>query len=311
MFNFFMKKTLLAFSVSLLTLASAQVVTISDNGNQKRVGNVHWQKVATIDPQTLINQTIPANSASVFFIRPLDKDGLQTSANIAINDRFQVSLQPGNYSQVNSCVGINQISAEITGNKNNDLSKNFITFNLQPNTAYFFNIDVDNNGKTQIAPLTQERALQLMKDKHHQVHQISRVVPNCPPAAEPTTPPPAPIINDNLDNIELKVLFDTDKSFVKPTYYDEIKRVADYMQRHPNSTATIEGHTDSRASDKYNLALSQRRVDAVRKVLIEQFGIAGNRLNAIGYGESRPVASNDTEAGRQQNRRVIAIFQNN
>lgn len=307
-----MKKTLLALTLSLFALGSAQAATTSDNGNAKRVGNVKWHKVADIDPQTLLNKTIPANSASVFFIRPLDKDGLQTSANIAINDRFQVSLQPGNYSQINSCVGINQISAEITGHKNNDLLKKFINFNLQPDTTYFFNIDVDNNGQTQIAPLTQERALELMKDKHHQVHQISRVVPNCQPAAEPVTPPPAPIvINETLESIELKVLFDTDKSIVKPMYNDEIQRVADYMNRHPNSTATIEGHTDSRASDKYNLALSQRRVDAVRKVLIDHFGIAGNRLNAIGYGESSPVATNDTAEGRQQNRRVVAIFQNN
>lgn len=302
---------LLPVLVSFMGLNLAQAIIIKDNGNNKQVGNVRWHKIANIDSQSLINKTIPANSARVFFIRPHDKGGLQTSANIAINDRFQVSLQPGNYSQIDSCIGINQISAEITGYKNNDLLNNFITYNLQPNTTYFFNIDVDANGTIKIAPLTQPRALQLMQDKHYQTHQISRVVPNCQPAPEPTTAPAAPINIPNLDNIELKVLFDSDKSLVKPAYYSEIKRVANYMNNHPNSTATIEGHTDDRASDKYNLALSQHRVDAVRKVLIDQYGIAGNRLNAIGYGESRPIATNATAEGREQNRRVIAIFQNN
>lgn len=301
---------LLALSLTIPT-ATLTHAAITDDGNNKRVGNVHWHKTGQLDPKSINAQSIPANSASVYFIRPQDKDSLQTSANIAINDRFQVSLQPGNYSQINTCVGINQISAEITGHKNNDLLKNAISYNFQPNTTYYFNIDVDDNGNTHIAPLTQERAFELMQTKHRQEHQISRVVPNCAPAPEPITPPPASVSLPNRDTIELKILFDTDKSIVKPNYYQEIQQVADYMASHPNSTATIEGHTDNRASDKYNLTLSQRRVDAVRQVLIDQYGIAGNRLNAIGYGESRPIASNDTPEGRQQNRRVIAVFQNN
>ena len=83
------------------------------------------------------------------------------------------------------------------------------------------------------------------------------------------------------------------------------------MARHPEVSATIEGHTDSNASDSYNLKLSQRRVDAVKQILIDKFGIESSRLNAIGYGESRPIATNATAEGRQQNRRVVAVFQAN
>ncbi|WP_349773448.1 OmpA family protein [Psychrobacter sp. WY6] len=71
----------------------------------------------------------------------------------------------------------------------------------------------------------------------------------------------------------------------------------------------IEGHTDSRASDSYNQALSQRRVNAVKEVLISQFGIGAERLTAIGYGESQPIATNSTTEGRQLNRRVVAVVE--
>lgn len=86
--------------------------------------------------------------------------------------------------------------------------------------------------------------------------------------------------------IELEVLFETDKSVVQPEYYSKISEVAEFMAQYPNTMVTIEGHTDSRASEQYNQALSQRRVDAVKEVLIAQFGIDPERLNASGYGES-------------------------
>lgn len=299
----------MAFAIGISTnLYAARIV---DDGNVKAVNNVRWHKVATIDANGIMKQAIPNNAASVFFLRRADKDGLQTSANVAINDRFQVSLQPGNYSQVYSCVGINQISAEITGDKSNDLLHNYTTFKLEPNTTYFFDVDVDDKGVATVKHITQDSAIAALNNMKYQTHQITRVVPNCPIAPEPVVAPPAvvaPITKPAYESIELKVLFDNDKSIVKPQYYDEVKRVADFMQRHPEVTATIEGHTDSNASDAYNVKLSQRRVDAVKKLLIEQYGIQANRLNSIGYGESRPVATNATAEGRQQNRRVVAVF---
>ena len=109
--------------------------------------------------------------------------------------------------------------------------------------------------------------------------------------------------------IELKVEFDTDKSVVKDKYRDEIKRVADFMKQYPNTKATIEGHTDSRASDAYNLRLSNDRANAVRNYLVKEFGVEASRLNAKGYGESKPIATNDTEEGMQKNRRVWAVLE--
>lgn len=301
----------------ILLLASsmviqAQAARIIDEANHKAVNQVHWHKVDNIAAKERLNQAIPDNTASVVFLRKLDKDGLQTSANVAINDRFQVSLQPNNYSQIYTCVGSNQISAEITGHKNNDLLKNARLYQLSANTTYFFEIDVDTQGNATVSPISQNTAMAALENMAYQTHQITRVVPNCPviqpPAPKPVAVAPAHI---QYESIELKVLFDNDKSLVKPNYYPEVKRVADFMARHPEVSATIEGHTDSNASDAYNVALSQRRVDTVKKLLIEKYGIQANRLNSVGYGESRPVATNATAEGRQQNRRVIAVFQAN
>ena len=297
-------------------VSQAQAARIIDETNHKAVNQVHWHKVDNMAAKDRLNQAIPDNTASVVFLRKLDKDGLQTSANVAINDRFQVSLQPNNYSQIYTCVGSNQISAEITGHKNNDLLKNAHLYQLSANTTYFFEIDVDTQGNTTVSPISQNTAMAALDNMAYQTHQITRVVPNCPviepPAPKPVAvapaPAPAPI---QYESIELKVLFDNDKSLVKPNYYPEVKRVADFMARHPEVSATIEGHTDSNASDSYNLKLSQRRVDAVKQILIDKFDIESSRLNAIGYGESRPIATNATAEGRQQNRRVVAVFQAN
>ena len=78
------------------------------------------------------------------------------------------------------------------------------------------------------------------------------------------------------------------------------------MSQYPQTTATVEGHTDSVGTDAYNQSLSEKRADAVRDVLVNQYGVGGDRLNAVGYGESRPVADNATEEGRAINRRVEA-----
>jgi outer membrane protein OmpA-like peptidoglycan-associated protein len=68
----------------------------------------------------------------------------------------------------------------------------------------------------------------------------------------------------------------------------------------------VEGHTDSVGSDAYNQTLSERRANAVRDVLVNQYGVGSDRVNAAGYGETRPVADNASADGRAVNRRVEA-----
>ena len=109
--------------------------------------------------------------------------------------------------------------------------------------------------------------------------------------------------------VNMNVLFDFDKSDIKPKYHDELKRVSDYMEAYPWETAVLEGHTDSRGTEEYNIKLSQRRVNSIKKYLVEKLGISADRLTAVGYGKSRPIATNDTDEGRQLNRRVQAVME--
>jgi OOP family OmpA-OmpF porin len=107
--------------------------------------------------------------------------------------------------------------------------------------------------------------------------------------------------------IRLKVNFDFDKSDIKPQYHQELADFAAYMKQQQSFTAVeIAGHTDSKGSDEYNQKLSERRAKAVRDYLVANFGLDGSLFSAKGYGESKPVASNDTEAGRAENRRMEA-----
>ena len=109
-------------------------------------------------------------------------------------------------------------------------------------------------------------------------------------------------------SITLDIKFDFDKSVVKQRYLPEVQRVADFLKVHNGSVAVVEGHTDSIGEDDYNQRLSERRANAVRDVLINKFGLPPSRISAVGYGEARPIATNDTVEGRAENRRVVGVF---
>ena len=99
------------------------------------------------------------------------------------------------------------------------------------------------------------------------------------------------------------VTFDTNSTVLRPGLQSEINRVAGVLNQYPNTLVRVEGHTDSTGTDAYNMDLSNRRATAVENLLVQR-GIADSRIEAVGYGETLPVATNDTEAGRQRNRRV-------
>jgi len=99
------------------------------------------------------------------------------------------------------------------------------------------------------------------------------------------------------------VTFDTNSTEIRPGLYAEITRVARILKQYPDTLVRVEGHTDSVGTDAYNIDLSMRRANSVRTLLVRE-GVSGDRMQAVGYGESTPVATNDTGAGRQMNRRV-------
>ena len=104
----------------------------------------------------------------------------------------------------------------------------------------------------------------------------------------------------------LKLLFDFDSAELRPESINELERLVKFMGDVPFATALIEGHTDSKGSDAYNMTLSDRRAKSVFDYLTSR-GVDPARLSSIGKGESAPIADNATEEGRQENRRVMLI----
>jgi OOP family OmpA-OmpF porin len=108
--------------------------------------------------------------------------------------------------------------------------------------------------------------------------------------------------------IDLGIEFDHDKAIINEKYHHKLEEVAQYLNRHPGLTVTVEGHTDSRGSAAYNQQLSVKRARNVAAYLTEKLGVDQSSIKVRGYGEERPVASNKTAQGRQQNRCVQIVI---
>lgn len=105
------------------------------------------------------------------------------------------------------------------------------------------------------------------------------------------------------------IMFDTDSDRLKPESAPVLKLVAQGLQKNPNLKLEIDGYTDSTGDAQHNQALSQKRAEAVRTVLVSQFGIEAARLTSGGFGAANPIGSNDSPDGRAQNRRVEFVKQ--
>lgn len=130
--------------------------------------------------------------------------------------------------------------------------------------------------------------------------------------AQMTTPGVRVVNTGQTVNVTLPegVLFGFDSAAVSGPAQSDLYALARNLQQYPNSTVQIVGHTDSTGAAAYNVGLSERRARAVAGILTAG-GVSGNRIAAVGMGASQPIASNDTEAGRAQNRRVEIVIRPN
>jgi outer membrane protein OmpA-like peptidoglycan-associated protein len=144
----------------------------------------------------------------------------------------------------------------------------------------------------------------------------SKPEPAVAPPVQSVVPPepiPTPVVEPTKQaplEMELAIVFDSNSAIIKSEFYPELERLVAFMTEHPQVKVVLEGHTDDRGNDQFNQDLSQRRVDAVMTLLINQFGIDGQRLRAQGFGELKPVAGNESADGRMKNRRVVAKIEN-
>ncbi len=102
--------------------------------------------------------------------------------------------------------------------------------------------------------------------------------------------------------------FGSGKAIIEPQYYAMLTKVQKAIATFPNSTLTVEGNTDSYGSDEANLRLSQERAEAVKQYILANMGLDASRVSAVGYGESRPIANNETAEGRTKNRRIDLVI---
>jgi len=131
-----------------------------------------------------------------------------------------------------------------------------------------------------------------------------RTTPEAPPAAPPT--PKAPQEAPAAVTLELGVVyFDYDSAVLRSDATGTLKKNAAAMRASPDATVTLEGHCDERGSEEYNLALGERRAEAVRKYLVD-LGVPASRLRVVSFGEAKPAVMGHDEAAWKWNRRVEA-----
>ncbi|HOH07052.1 MAG TPA: OmpA family protein [bacterium] len=117
------------------------------------------------------------------------------------------------------------------------------------------------------------------------------------------------LIEENHLIIRLMGLtFPIGKAVIQPEYFGLLSRVQRGIREYPDAKIVIEGHTDSSGDERYNERLSTKRAEAVRAYILSNMVLAADQIDALGYGESRPVANNDTEEGRAQNRRIDILI---
>ena len=129
-------------------------------------------------------------------------------------------------------------------------------------------------------------------------------------AAKPVESAPFELVTSNRGPVLTieDVLFDFEEATLRPEADAVIRKTANYLRQNRDRVAVIEGHTDHTGDKSYNLWLSKLRAESVRDKLLAN-GISESRLRTGGFGETQPVATNETPAGRQANRRVEIVFE--
>jgi outer membrane protein OmpA-like peptidoglycan-associated protein len=211
-------------------------------------------------------------------------------------DYFNVNLGSGNDSQVRLLVPMLAVTYYFGGEKTpvNDADGDGVSNDLDkcPGTARGSEIDADGCPKIAFVDTDKDG--------------IADIDDQCP-----GTPAGAKVNAFGCAQTEkleftLNVQFATGSATVDPQYVDDLEKFSEFLKKHSDAKAEIEGHTDNTGSEKLNYSISQKRAQAVVSFLVKKYGVDKKRLTAKGYGPSQPVAENTTPEGRTKNRRVVA-----
>jgi outer membrane protein OmpA-like peptidoglycan-associated protein len=147
-----------------------------------------------------------------------------------------------------------------------------------------------------------KEAIEMAKDATKKANSL------CPPRQKVEPKPVEMKTPRVIDRLTLTINFDFNKSKIKKSDAAQLKKALEFIKKYPGAKIKLEGHTDSIGSEKYNLKLSEKRADATKNYLVKDGHIEASRISTMGYGKSKPIASNKTREGRAKNRRVEILI---
>jgi outer membrane protein OmpA-like peptidoglycan-associated protein len=206
------------------------------------------------------------------------------------------------YTQIQNGTDSAKLIIEFTDTEQNPLTNRMLVVTNQGSDDQEFKGKTDENGKVVIRVPKGNQYQVVYRAVDGPVEFQAFKIPDRRGRLTFTFNPQYERVKDRIYTLQ-DVYFNTDKATLRESSYDALNDLLSAMQTNKAMRVEIAGHTDDRASAEYNKDLSQRRAESVKAYLVEN-GIAKDRIRAKGYGESEPVASNETEEGRQKNRRV-------
>ena len=206
------------------------------------------------------------------------------------------------YAQIQNDTDSAKLIIEFTDTEQNPLTNRMLVVTNQGSDDQEFKGKTDENGKVVIRVPKGNQYQVVYRAVDGPVEFQAFKIPDRRGRLTFTFNPQYKRVKDRIYTLQ-DVYFNTDKATLRESSYDALNDLLSAMQTNKAMRVEIAGHTDDRASAEYNKDLSQRRAESVKAYLVEN-GIAKDRIRAKGYGESEPVASNETEEGRQKNRRV-------
>ncbi|WP_186474057.1 OmpA family protein [Psychrobacter sp. KCTC 72983] len=310
-------KVLLSTALAVaMSLTGCQTMTSNlASANDSPMNKAMWQKSGEVFQQPN-DMMLKANESRIVFLRQ-DDSNVQAGpivVGVGADNLFQVSLDNNHYSEVVICNDSQIVTAQNMNAMNGQVMAQSKQFSFMPQTTTYLQVSLSATGTPVVQQVSPNRAMSTLNQSTRQTHQISRVFIECS-VPKPVVIPPTVIIpvqppTQNLpirNERQFTVLFDFDSTNITSETASELGLMADFIKtRRTTNNIVLEGHTDSKGSDVYNNKLSKARADTAKNILVNKYGVDSMKLTPMGYGESLPVDTNNTDQGRQNNRRVVA-----
>ena len=311
--------------INSLTLVGIAFLTVNLVGCQTLGGNltetnstdvnnktqVRWSKNGQVfrEPNDML---LDENKSRVVFFR----DSADITKHIPIyigvgsEKMFQTSLKEGHYSDVVVCSGPQTINSASIKNISEDVVSHSKIYNLTPQKTTYIKVSLSPTNQAVVQQIAANEAIPQLENITRQSYQISRVSMACNVKPK-LVKKPVTLMDVNKDKndkkVEYVVNFDFDTNAVTNNSYSKFEGLVNFIDSYPKNNIILEGHTDSKGSPEYNLKLSQSRAEKIKNILVDSYGVDDYKLSTVGYGETRPIDTNETELGRLNNRRVVAV----